>query len=88
MAALAELPDAYGQCHTRKRFVDFRCFIRDRSACRSTTASGARAVALILDNGSTHARHPATRWIQELAGRSDGKLTMQLYWLPTNARLS
>jgi hypothetical protein len=42
-------------------------------------------VALILDNGSTHAPKQLAGFVQELATRSDGKLTMQLYWLPVNA---
>src|SRR6266487_424011 len=29
-----------GQCHARKRFVDFRCFARDRHHRRSTTSPG------------------------------------------------
>jgi DDE superfamily endonuclease len=42
-------------------------------------------MALILDNGSTHAPKQLTRWIQERASTLEGKLTVQLYWLPTNA---
>jgi transposase len=44
-----------------------------------------QTVALILDNGSTHAPKQLPLWVKELATRSGGKLTMQLYWLPTNA---
>ncbi len=47
-----------------------------------------QTVALILDNGSTHAPKQLPLWVKELATRSDGTLTMQLSWLPTNARLS
>jgi len=47
-----------------------------------------QTMALILDNGSTHAPKQLTRWIQERASTLEGKLTVQLYWLPTNARLS
>jgi hypothetical protein len=42
-------------------------------------------VALILDTGSTHAPKQLPLWVKELATKSDGKLTMQLYWLPPNA---
>src|SRR5438045_9074833 len=41
--------------------------------------------ALILDNGTTHAPKQLPQWTKELEIRSDGKLTIQLYWLPTNA---
>jgi transposase len=40
---------------------------------------------LVLDNGPTHASKQLPGFVQELATRSEGKLTMQLYWLPTNA---
>jgi len=46
---------------------------------------GVQTVALVLDNGSTHVPKQLPRWIQELATMSEGKLTMQLSWLPTNA---
>jgi hypothetical protein len=44
-----------------------------------------QTVALVLDNGSTHAPKQLTRWIQEPAIILEGKLSIQLYWLPTNA---
>jgi len=42
-------------------------------------------VALVLDNGSTHAPKQLPGFTQELETTSEGKLIMQLYWLPTNA---
>src|ERR1700693_5455051 len=44
-----------------------------------------KTVALVLDHGSTHAPKQLPGFVQELETRSEGKLTMQLYWLPTNA---
>jgi hypothetical protein len=44
-----------------------------------------QTIALVLDNGSTHASKQLPRWVSELATKSEGKLTVQLYWLPTNA---
>jgi hypothetical protein len=44
-----------------------------------------QTVALVLDNGPTHASKQLPGFVQELATASDGKRTMQLYWLPTNA---
>jgi transposase len=46
---------------------------------------GVRKVALVLDNGSTHAPKQLPHFVQELASTLDGKLTIQLYWLPPNA---
>jgi hypothetical protein len=42
-------------------------------------------VALVLDNGSTHAPKQLASFVQELPNSFDGKLTMRLYWLPVNA---
>jgi DDE superfamily endonuclease len=42
-------------------------------------------VALILHNGSMHAPKQLTRWVHELPTMLEGKLAMQLYWLPKNA---
>jgi hypothetical protein len=50
-------------------------------ACRR----GVQTIALVLDNGPTHASKQLPQWVQELAMTSEGQLTMQLYWLPTNA---
>ncbi len=74
----------YGQCHTRKCFIDFRSFL-ETVVVAEAKRRGMQTVALVLDNGPTHASKQLPRWVQELATASDGKLTMQLYWLPTNA---
>jgi len=74
----------YGQCHPRKRFVDFRSFL-ETVVVAEAHHRGAQTVALVLDNGPTHASKQLPGFVQELATRSDEKLTIQLYWLPTNA---
>jgi hypothetical protein len=74
----------YGQCHTRKRFVDFRSFLETVIVAEAHRRS-VQIVALILDNGSTHAPKQLSGWVSERAPRANGKLTIQLYWLPTNA---
>jgi transposase len=85
MAALSVADGlVYGQCHTRKRFVDFRCFVETVLLVEAPRRR-IQTVALVLDNGSTHAPKQLTRWIQERATTLDVKLTMQLYWLPPNA---
>ena len=85
MAALSVADGlVYGQCHARKRFVDFRCFL-EAVIIAEAQRRRVQTVALILDNGSTHAPKQLPLWVKELATKSDGKLTMQLYWLPPNA---
>ncbi len=74
----------YGQCHARKRFVDFRSFLETVIVVEAQRRS-MQTVTLILDNDSTHAPKQLPSWVSELATRADGKLTIQLYWLPTNA---
>jgi len=74
----------YGQCYRRKRFVDFRSFL-ETVVVVEAQKRGVQTIALILDNGSTHAPKQLPRWIEELARISERKLTVQLCWLPVNA---
>jgi len=74
----------YGQCHPRKRFVDFRSFL-ETIVIAEAHRRGVQKVALVLDNGPTHASKQLPGFVEELATASEGKLTMQLYWLPVNA---
>jgi transposase len=79
MAALSVADGlVYGQCHTSKRFLDFRTFLETIVLPEAKTRG-------VHDNGSTHASKQLPRWVKELAKSSGGKLAMQLYWLPTNA---
>jgi len=85
MAALSVADGlVYGQCHARKRFVDFRTFL-ETVVIAEAQRRRVQTIALVLDNGPTHAPKQLPRWIKELETTSEGKLTMQLYWLPTNA---
>ncbi|MFL5697901.1 MAG: IS630 family transposase [Ktedonobacteraceae bacterium] len=85
MAALSVADGlVYGQCHVRRRFVDFCCFLETVLLVEAQRRR-VQTVALVLDNGSTHAPKQLTRWIQERATMLDGKLRIQLYWLPTDA---
>jgi len=74
----------YGQCHPRKRFVDFRSFL-ETTIVKEALQRSVQTVALVLDNGSTHAPKQLPHWIENLSTSLDGKLTIQLYWLPKNA---
>ena len=68
----------------RKRFVDFRTFL-ETVVIPEAKRRGVGTIALVLDNGTTHASKQLPQWVKELELRSEGKLTMQFYWLPTNA---
>ena len=74
----------YGQCHTRKRFIDFRSFL-ETVVVAEAHRRGVQKVALVLDNGPTHASKQLPAFVEQLATASEGKLMMQLYWLPVNA---
>ncbi len=85
MAALSVADGlVYGQCHTRKRFIDFRSFL-ETVVVAEAHRRGVQTVALVLDNGPTHASKQLPGYVEELEMTSEGKLMIQLYWLPTNA---
>ncbi len=74
----------YGHCASRKRFIDFRTFVQTgliAEACRRDV----HTLALILDNGPTHAPKQLARGPHELTTTLKGKLVLQVYWLPKNA---
>ena len=73
-----------GQCHKRKRFVDFQAFISE-VLVPEAKRRGVQKVGLIVDNGPTHAPKQLERWLQQQASRQGWQLTFQVYWLPTNA---
>jgi DDE superfamily endonuclease len=74
----------YGQCHTRKRFIDFRIFL-ETVVVPEARSRRVQTIALVKGNGSTHASKQLPCFVKELMATSEGKLTIQLYWLPTNA---
>jgi hypothetical protein len=73
-----------GQCHKRKRFVDFQAFL-SQVLVREAKRRGVQTVRLIVDNGPTHAPKQLERWLQEQARRQGWGLTFQVHWLPKNA---
>jgi DDE superfamily endonuclease len=74
----------YGQCHPRKRFADFRSFL-EMVVITEAQRRRVQTIALVLDNGPTHASKQLPCWIKDRASTPDGNLTIQLYWLPPNA---
>jgi DDE superfamily endonuclease len=73
-----------GQCSRRKRFVDFQSFIQT-VVVPQAQRRGVQTVALILDNGPTHAPKQLERWLREQEAAQSWGLTFQLYWLPKKA---
>jgi transposase len=85
MAALSVADGVvYGQCHPRKRFLDFAAFLQTILIAEARLRQ-VHTVAFILDNGSTHAPKRFTRWLEEQSLALDKPLAFQVYWLPTNA---
>jgi hypothetical protein len=83
MAALSVADGlVYGQCYSRKRFIDFRSFL-ETVVIPEAKRRGVQTIALVLDNGPAHASKQLPQWVKK--AWSKGTLTIQLYWLPTNA---
>ncbi len=73
-----------GQCSTRKRFVDFQAFITTMLLPQAQQR-GVTTIALIVDNGTTHAPKQLERWLREQSAAHGWGVTFQVYWLPPNA---
>lgn len=71
-----------GRCATRKRFVDFQAFLQE-TLVPEARRRGVQQVALVLDNGSTHAPKQLECWLH--AQEQDWGLAFQIAWLPINA---
>ena len=74
----------YGQCQLRKRFIEFQAFVQE-VLVPEALRRGIHTLALILDNGPTHAPKRLERWLAELTASMGSHLTIQVYWLPRNA---
>lgn len=74
----------YGLCQARKRFVNFQHFlltvIIPEALRRQVTT-----LALIADNGTTHAPKQLEAWLQQQIAQQHWPLSIQIYWLPKNA---
>jgi len=73
-----------GLCRQRKRFVDFQEFVLE-VIVPEAIRRGVHTVALILDNGPTHAPKRMAGWLEEQCKLQDWPFTVQVFWLPTNA---
>jgi transposase len=74
----------YGQCLTRKRFVDFRAFL-EKVILPEAQRRKVQRVILIMDNGPTHAPKQLASFLEEQTSALDGQLSIQVAWLPVNA---
>lgn len=74
----------YGQCRSRKRFVDFQAFLLE-VIIPAALRRGVRTLVLILDNGPTHAPKQFETWLARQMADHAWNLTIQVYWLPKNA---
>ena len=74
----------YGLCRERKRFVDFQALLLE-VIIPEALRRGVHTVALILDNSTTHAPKQLERWLQEQCEIHGWALSIQVFWLPTNA---
>jgi hypothetical protein len=74
----------YGQCTSRKRFREFQSFI-EQVLVPAAQQRGVHTIALIVDNGTTHAPKQLERWLQEQAVAQQWGVHFQVYWLPPNA---
>ena len=74
----------YGLCQRRKRFVDFQHFLLTviiPEALRRQVST----LALIVDNGTTHAPKQLDAWLQQQIIEQQWPVAIQIYWLPINA---
>jgi transposase len=72
----------YGTCRNPKCFVDFQAFVQQIIVPQALHRK-VHTVALILDNGTTHASKQLEGWLQLL--EASLPLHFQVYWLPPNA---
>lgn len=74
----------YGLCQSRKRFVDFQHFLLTVIIPEALRRQ-VNTLALILDNGTTHAPKQLEAWLQQQIADHQWPLSIQIYWLPKNA---
>jgi hypothetical protein len=74
----------YGMCRNRKRFVDYQAFLLT-VIIPEALRRGVHTLALILDNGPTHAPKQLEQWLAKETQARGWPLKIQVYWLPKNA---
>lgn len=71
-----------GQCRERRQFRDLQAYVGE-VLLPEARRRGVHTVALILDNGPTHAPKQLERWLADQ--EAVWGITMQVYWLPVRA---
>lgn len=74
----------YGLGQARKRFVDFQHFLLTVIIPEALDRQ-VKTLALILDNGTTHAPKQLEAWLHQHITQQQWPLSIQIYWLPKNA---
>lgn len=74
----------FGKTSERKCFVDFQAFLLE-AVFPEALRRKVHTLILILENGTTHAPKQLENWLQEQVRLHQWTLTVQVYWLPTNA---
>jgi len=74
----------YGMCRNRKRFVDYQSFLLT-VIIPEALQRGVHTLALVLDNGPTHAPKQLEQWLAKETQTKGWLLKIQVYWLPKNA---
>jgi hypothetical protein len=74
----------YGTSRQRKCFVDFQAFVQQEIIPEALRRQ-VQTVALILDNGTTHAPKQLEGWLRSQEEACEGQLHFQVHWLPPNA---
>lgn len=74
----------YGMCRKRKCFVDFQAFLLE-VILPEALRRGMHTVALIVDNGTTHAAKQLEGWLKQVIAERGWSLQVEVHWLPSNA---
>jgi hypothetical protein len=74
----------YGQCRSRKRFIDFQTFLLE-TIIPEALRRGVGNLSLVLDNAPTHAPKQLQTWLQTQRESRGWPFTIHVYWLPKNA---
>lgn len=73
-----------GRCMSRRCFKHFKRFLL-QSVLPEAKRRGVHTIAMVLDNGSTHAPKRLLRWWEEEMTRRNCPIKLKIYWLPPNA---
>jgi hypothetical protein len=73
-----------GQCRLRKCFADLQAFLKEVVVVEAQRRA-VTTVALILDNGPTHAPKQLAGWLAELVEKEQLPFRFEVYWLPVRA---